>query len=121
MNILEKTTHRKILEKILVDRDIKKTDFAVRIGFSKSNYTETLNKDLYSDRMIKRICGELGISTSVFGLGGEVNEKGMEYGNNDSGPTCKQLLEEKTRHLLRAESEIETLKKLVALMEKNQK
>jgi hypothetical protein len=82
MSDLENITHRKILEKILQEMDIKKTSFAIRLGFTKNNYTETLNKDFYSDKLIRRICKELELDVSVFGLAKDVTTIYQINGND---------------------------------------
>jgi DNA-binding Xre family transcriptional regulator len=78
MNQLENVSHQQILDTILRQKGIKKTDFAVRIGFSAHNYTKALNALTYSNRTIRKICDELGIEPTVFGSNG-FNESMMPY------------------------------------------
>ena len=77
-------THREILEKILFDRKIKKQDFAVQLGYGKNNYTNILNKDNYTEKMIKKISEALGISPSVFREVGSPYAPVQQIGNGNA-------------------------------------
>jgi DNA-binding Xre family transcriptional regulator len=68
----KKKTHKEILENLLWERKLKKSDFALQIGYTKTNYTRDLNADMYTQKTIKKICRALDIDTSVFDLSNTV-------------------------------------------------
>ena len=121
MRDLEKVTHRDILEKILKEKGIAKTTFAIQLGFTTSNYTRTMNADYYTEKFIKKVCAELDIPTSVFDLRNaapfQINQHNGMVSQNITGDLYERLLEEKQariesleRQLAKAEDVIQELK-----------
>jgi DNA-binding Xre family transcriptional regulator len=111
MNTLENITHRNILEEILKKKGKNKRTLAIEIGISKTNYTEILNKDFYSEKIIKGICTVLGVEASVFDvMNGEAKERSIDY--NDS-PNCKELLAAKEETIVSLREQIALLKEMV--------
>lgn len=121
MNNLEYSTHREVLENLLTEMRIPKTEFAIRLGYSKTNYTSVLHKPMYTQKLIKKICAELDIPTSVFDLRNaapfQINQHNGMVSQNITGDLYERLLEEKQariesleRQLAKAEDVIQELK-----------
>ena len=62
----ESSNHWEVLKQILKEKGIRKTEFAISIGYTKNNYTNSLNKAKYSEKMIEKISTALGVEPSVF-------------------------------------------------------
>ena len=96
MRDLEIMTHKDILEKILKEKGIAKTTFAVRLGFTINNYTKTMNADFYTEKFIKKICAELDIPASVFDLRNtapfQINQHNGMVSQNITGDLYERLL-----------------------------
>jgi transcriptional regulator with XRE-family HTH domain len=66
--------HQEVLEKILFEKKMSKRELAELIGYSKSNYSLTLNKETYTEKMIKKISTALGIEPTVFNISAVVGD-----------------------------------------------
>lgn len=119
--------HGEILKDFFASRRIPQREVCRLLGFAPSNFEVTLMREKINIKHQIKLKEVYGIDLDNYSETDAITqplvlrEKGMEYGNNDSGPTCKELLAEKERVILRAESEIEALKKIIVLLEKNQK
>lgn len=59
--------HYQILEKILFEKKVSKRELARLLGYSEQNASNILNKEVYSDKMIDKICTALNIDSLPFG------------------------------------------------------
>lgn len=58
--------HGKILAKLLIDKELSKSEFCKLINHSEKNYSMTFNKPVFPEKIIKEIGEALKIDTSIF-------------------------------------------------------
>lgn len=88
MDNVEYKSHQHILEWLLAERKILKTDFAVKIGFTRTNYSPRLNQPMYSQKLIQKICAALEVDPSTFPMHGMGSPAAIQV--NESGENVNQ-------------------------------
>ncbi len=81
-------SHQHILEWLLAERNLTKTEFAPRVGFTRTNYSSRFNKAMYSQKLIQKICAELGVDPSTFPLPSTGSPVAIQL--NESGENVNQ-------------------------------
>jgi transcriptional regulator with XRE-family HTH domain len=118
------TNHGKILEKLLIEKDISKSQFCNMIGVTPSNYKYYFGKEIIDNKYLDKINELLGIDLNYQEPEPFVSIGILDAANTNKGVDLtkdlyERLLAEKERIIKEKDAHIEDLRKMLFIQRRD--